>query len=204
MSGAALRHTPWPGAAAGRKAAPLVRHPLSILHLITRLERGGSADCTLLQAVGAARRGHRVTIASGPTEAPSPLLERLAGTSNLRFLEVPSLARRLAPGRDLRALAAVVRLLRRERFDVIHTHTSKAGALGRIAAAFLGLRRRVVHQPHGHLFYGYYGRLPTSLVVLAERILARLARFQVALSWRGAEEHLGRGVGRPGEFRVIR
>jgi glycosyltransferase involved in cell wall biosynthesis len=96
-----------------------------------------------------------------------------------------------------------VRLLRAGRYDVVHTHTSKAGALGRIAAALIR-RGPVVHQPHGHLFYGYYGRLGSALVVLAERILARWSRAQIALTWRGAEEHLGRGIGHPGEFRVIR
>lgn len=193
----ALRRSPAPRrAAAGR--------PLSILHLITRLERGGSSDCTLLQALGAARRGHRVTIAAGPTAAPSPLLHAARGAPRLRIVSIPTLTRRPAPWRDLRALLAIARLLRAERFDVIHTHTSKAGALGRLAAAVLGRRRSVVHQPHGHLFYGYYGRLGSALVVLFERLLAPLARLQIALSWRGVEEHLGRGVGRPGDFRVIR
>jgi glycosyltransferase involved in cell wall biosynthesis len=189
-----------------RPAPPLPvpwARPLSVLHLITRLERGGSSDCTLLQAIGTARRGHRVTIASGPTDAPSPLLAAASGERRLRLVRIEGLSREPGLG-DLRALAAIVRLLRAEPYDIIHTHTSKAGALGRVAAALLGRRRAVVHQPHGHLFYGYYGRTGTALLIFAERLLARLARAQIVLSWRGAEEHLSRGIGRPGEFRVIR
>ncbi len=79
---------------------------------------------------------------------------------------------------------------------------SGAGALGRLAA--LASRTPVVHQPHGHLFYGYGGRAATACVILAERLLAPLARRHVVLSWRGAEEHLARGVGRPEQFTVVR
>ncbi len=220
MSGAPLRHAdprPRPPVPAWPRPARAPRRALSILHVITRLERGGSSDCTLLQAVGAARRGHRVTVASGPTRSPSPLLERARREPHLRLLEIPGLVRAVRPWDDLRALLAIRRLLRRESFDVVHTHTSKAGALGRLAVALGGwrgaprggkgaprTRPAVVHQPHGHLFYGYYGGLGTALLVLAERLLAPLAGVQITLSWRGAEEHLGRGIGRPGQFRVVR
>jgi glycosyltransferase involved in cell wall biosynthesis len=176
---------------------------LRVLHLITRLERGGSSDCTLWQAMGAARRGHEVVVACGPSDTPAPLLERARRQPRLHLLEIPGLGRPLRPGRDLRALAAVVRLMRRGRFDVIHLHTSKAGAIGRLAAAITGQRRRVLHQPHGHLFYGYYGRAGSTLVLLAERCLARFARLHVALTAAGAEEHLRRGVGRPEQYRVL-
>jgi glycosyltransferase involved in cell wall biosynthesis len=182
-------------------AAP--RRDLSILHLITRLERGGSSECTLLQALGAAARGHTVCIASGPTPVPSPLLSRAGSAPRVRLLTLAGLCRELRPWSDLRTLLGLVRLLRRERFDIIHTHTSKAGALGRIAALLAGRRRTLLHQPHGHLFYGYYGALGTALLIGAERILAPLARTQIALSWRGVEEHLGRRVGRIDRFTAI-
>lgn len=201
-----------PRPAAGRPAARTAprparprsaARPLSILHVITRLDRGGSSDCTLLQAIGAARRGHRVTLASGPSLQPGPLLAEARTQAGLELVEIGTLVREPSPLRDLRALAAIAGLLRSRPFDVVHTHTSKAGAIGRLAA-FLLAGPPVVHQPHGHLFYGYHGRIGTALVILAERLLARLASRQVALSWRGAEEHLCRGIGRPGDFTVVR
>src|SRR5262249_3061837 len=121
----------------------------------------------------------------------------------LRLLALRDLARPLRPWRDLRALAAVRRLLKVGRFDVIHLHTSKAGALGRAAARLEGLTARVVHQPHGHLFYGYYGALGSRLVLGVERRLASWARFHLTLTDRGADEHLSRGVGRRGQFRTL-
>ncbi len=177
--------------------------PLAILHVITRLDRGGSSDCTLLQAIGSARRGHRVTLACGPSVSPSPLLREARLQAGLRIVEIPPLRRAPSPLDDVRALISLVRLLRKGRFDIVHTHTSKAGVLGRIAA-LLASRPPVVHQPHGHLFYGYHGRIGTGLLILAERLLAPLARRQIVLSWRGAEEHLARGIGRPGQFTVVR
>ncbi len=203
MSTAALRRGPFMPWTLPRPLPPRAR-PLSVLHVITRLDRGGSSDCTLLQAIGAARRGHRVVVASGPAAAPTPLLERARRQARLRMIELPTLRREPRLGDDLRSLAALVRLLREEPYDVIHTHTSKAGALGRLAALIAGRRRTVVHQPHGHLFYGYYGSAGTAFLILAERLLAPLARVQITLSWRGAEEHLGRRIGRPGQFKVIR
>ncbi len=177
---------------------------LSILHLITRLDRGGSSDCTLLQAIAAARRGHRVVVGSGPSSAATPLLQSAGAQPGLSFAPIATLRRELRPTDDLRSILTIIRLLRSTRFDVIHTHTSKAGALGRIAAALAGRRAVVLHQPHGHLFYGYYGRLGTAALILAERLLAPLARIIVTLSRCGAEEHLSRGVGRPDQFRVVR
>jgi len=147
-------------AAARAGAAPVAWRPprprvaprrLAILHVITRLDRGGSADCTLLQAMGAARRGHRVTLASGPSGSPSPLLATARAERGIHFVEIPSLVRQPAPVQDMRALISLTRLVRRGGFDIVHTHTSKAGAIGRVAA-FLGGRPPLVHQPHGHLF----------------------------------------------------
>ena len=176
---------------------------LRIVHLITRLERGGSSDCTLLQAIAAARRGHRVTVVTGPSALESGLVAQARSTSGLDLVVLPDLIRPMRLWSDLRALRAIVRLLRDQACDILHTHTSKAGALGRLASFF---RRpgAVLHQPHGHLFYGYYGGPGSRCVVLAERVLARLADAQIALTRRGAEEHLRRGIGRPDGFHVVR
>ncbi|HEV8701914.1 MAG TPA: glycosyltransferase [Candidatus Polarisedimenticolia bacterium] len=204
MSAVAPRPAAASAVPARRVPRPRARaRSLAILHVITRLDRGGSSDCTLLQAMGAARRGHRVTLVSGPSAIPSPLLAAARTQPGLEILQIDFLVRRPSPLQDLRALGAIRRLVRDRRFDVVHTHTSKAGALGRLAA-FLGGRPPLVHQPHGHLFYGYHGPIGTALVVLAERLLAPLASRQIALSWRGAEEHLCRGIGRPGDFTVVR
>src|SRR5439155_26343953 len=94
---------------------------LSILHVITRLDRGGSSDCTLLQAIAAARRGHRVTIACGRTRQSSPLLVDARRLAGLEIVDVPHLRRELSPRHDVGALLFLLGLLRDRRFDIVHT-----------------------------------------------------------------------------------
>ncbi len=167
---------------------------LKIAQIITRLDPGGSAEVVIALCQRLDRERFDVTLITGPGtdagEGPRELAERAGVT----VAECPNLRREVAPLEDLRALLALVRYLRRIQPDVVHPHTSKAGALGRMAAAWAG-GMPVVHSPHGHLFYGYYGAVGTGLVVLAERILAPLARRIAVLTDISRTEHLSRGVG---------
>ena len=107
-------------------------------------------------------------------------LEHLADESGLRTTQIRELGRRISPISDLRAFAQLLRLVFREAPDVIHTHTAKAGTVGRLAAALFNLtrprRRRclVVHTFHGHVLHGYFGPATNLAVRLAERTLARI------------------------------
>jgi glycosyltransferase involved in cell wall biosynthesis len=92
--------------------------------------------------------------------------------------------------------------LREKRVQILHTHTSKAGFIGRLAARLAGVPV-VIHTPHGHIFYGYYGRYLTSLFVALERLAAPLADRIVTLTDREAEEHLEQGIGRPEQYVTI-
>src|SRR5438876_10692005 len=89
-----------------------------------------------------------------------------------------------------------VRLFRRERPGIVHTHTSKAGFIGRLAARIARVPV-VIHQPHGHIFYGYYGPRRTSAYITLERLAARWSDRIVTLTDVGREEHLALGIGRP-------
>jgi glycosyltransferase involved in cell wall biosynthesis len=102
---------------------------------------------------------------------------------------VPTLVREVNPVLDVRATVALWRLLRRERPEVVHTHTSKAGAVGRLAAWLAGVPV-VIHTPHGHIFYGYYGAVASAIMRLLERLLAKITDRIVTLTDRGAEEHV--------------
>src|SRR5439155_264644 len=106
------------------------------------------------------------------------------------------------PGRDVRALAMLVRLMRRERSAIVHTHTSKAGFIGRLAAR-LARVPAIVHQPHGHIFYAYYGSTRTALYVGLERVAARWSDRLVTLTDRGIDEHLAVGIGRRSQFVTV-
>jgi len=184
--------------------------PLTIVHVITRLDRGGSAQNTLLTALGHDRTRFDTLVVTGPpgrweaqggNKAAEENYRRLAA-AGIRYQVLPTLTRSLAPVRDLRTLFRLVALFRRERPAIVHTHTSKAGAVGRVAAWLAGVRV-VVHTPHGHVFYGHFGRVFSWLVLLVERLLAPRTSRMIALTEGERDEHLERGVGRRDRFAVI-
>ena len=124
----------------------------------------------------------------------------LHGAEPERFVSLPALGREVEGWRDWSAFWALVRLMRSFRPHVVHTHTSKAGALGRIAATLCRVPV-VVHTYHGHVFDAYFSPLKTRLVVAAERVLARGASALVAVTARVRRDVLARGIG--GDDQVV-
>ena len=174
---------------------------IRVLHVITRLTLGGAADNTLRQVQALTRGGYDSTLAVGIAASEGRFVER-ARDEGCRLVDVPSLDREPRPLRDLRALATLVRLIRRERAAIVHTHTSKAGFIGRLAGRLAGVPA-IIHQPHGHIFYAYYGPSRTALYVTLERIAARWSDRLVMLTDRGIEEHLAVGIGRRSQFVTV-
>jgi len=184
---------------------------IRVLHLITRLDRGGSAENTLLTVIGLEPRRYRVMLAFGasseshmtPDETAS-LERRLAAARavGVELVVIPSLVRRFAPFRDLASLLAMMRLIRRFCPRVVHTHTSKAGALGRLAA-WLCHVPVVVHTPHGHIFYGYYGRVLSACFITVERWLGRMTDALIALTETGKLEYVERRIAPVERLRAI-
>src|SRR2546426_654585 len=103
------------------------------------------------------------------------------------FLSIPELGRTLHPLNDVVALWKLWRLCRTARPHIVHTHTAKAGTLGRLAAWLAGVPVRV-HTFHGHVFHGYFGRLKTLCFITLERALARITTQVVAISPRQAKD----------------
>jgi len=112
------------------------------------------------------------------------------------------LVREINPVLDAWATVALWRLLRRVRPEVVHTHTSKAGAVGRLAAWLAGIPV-VIHTPHGHVFYGYYGSVTSAIIRLLERHLAKITDRIVTLTDRGAQEHVQYKIASPQKFVTI-
>lgn len=175
---------------------------LSVLHVITRLVVGGAQENTLATATGLRDRGHRVVLVSGPSGGPEGSLLPRAHELGVKPLIVPDLVREVSPARDLRALRHLRRIILDGEFDVVHTHTSKAGALGRIAARIAGAAT-IVHTPHGHVFDGYFGRATTRAFIAVERMLAKTTDAMVAISETCREDHLRLGIGLPERFVTI-
>ncbi|MCO5170889.1 MAG: glycosyltransferase [Planctomycetes bacterium] len=190
-----------------RRAGPAEPRPrLKVARIIARLNVGGPARHCVLLSEGLRRRGFDTVLLTGrlePGEAGVLADDAASTPAGVPIRRVPGLRQPVSPRDDARALAELVRLLRAERPDVVHTHTSKAGALGRVAAALAGVPV-VVHTFHGHVLEGYFPRLPSALVRLAERALGRLTTRIVTLS-PGLKEDLSArfGVADAGRFEVI-
>ncbi|OGL25637.1 MAG: hypothetical protein A3G44_03070 [Candidatus Rokubacteria bacterium RIFCSPLOWO2_12_FULL_73_47] len=174
---------------------------IRVLHVITRLTLGGSSENTLATVAGLASAGYAGALAVGLAESEAAVVDD-ARRRGCRVVDVPALGREVRPLRDLAALRQLTALMRRERPRIVHTHTSKAGFLGRLAAR-LARVPAVIHQPHGHVFYGYWGAPRTALYVALERRAARWTDRIVTLTERGTAEHLARGIGRPGQYATV-
>jgi len=159
-----------------------------VCHVITRLELGGAQDNTLY-TVSHLGEPFAPSLVCGP----GGILDEEAARLPVPVRFVPSLQRRIRPHRDAAALAHLVRLFRDERPDIVHTHSSKAGILGRLAARLAGVPR-VVHTIHG---YGFHAGQPWPLhraLVAAERLAARATSHFIAVSRANLETGIALGL----------
>ena len=176
---------------------------LRVVRVIARLNVGGPAWHMMVLDLGLNARGWDTLVVHGRVGEFEESLEPELARRGVALYRIDELGPRVRPWSDLLAIVRLVRLLRRERPDVVHTHTAKAGALGRIAATLHNLTRPrdgqclVVHTFHGHVLHGYFGAIGSGLVRQAERLLARLADIVVTLS-RGQRQELVE------RFRVVR
>lgn len=143
-------------------------------------------------------------LATGAIAPEEGSFEALAERYGTRLVRIPGLGPQLIPARDLRALLALIRLIRRTRPDIVHTHTAKAGFLGRTAALFARPRPIIVHTYHGHVLSGYFGSAKTTLFRTLERLLARVSDRLVAVSEATKRELVELGVAPAECFEVIR
>lgn len=163
---------------------------MKVLHVVTRMNIGGVAALVLNLVRELPEHGIDVVLATGDVQIGEAEVAELP----LNTVRVPGLGRAPRATDDLRALAALRRLVRDLRPDVVHTHTAKAGALGRLATEGVGPRR--VHTFHGHLLHGYWGPAATRGFTLVERTLAARTDLLVSSGVRVGEDLRAAGVGR--------
>lgn len=172
---------------------------VKLVHIITRLDRGGSSEVVLELAARLDRKRFDVQIVTGDTRDPVCDLMQYTQNTGIPITVYPRLRRDIMPVSDVIACVHLARHLRRERPDIVHTHSSKAGILGRIAAKLAGAPV-VVHAPHGHIFYGYFGRGMSYIFVLIERLMARATDRIITLTELGKQDHIRYGIGPPELF----
>ena len=174
-----------------------------VLRVIARMNVGGPAIHAALLSAGLDARGYQTRLVTGTPGVGEADYLSLYGHEIKDLIEVPALGREIHPVHDAAAYRQIVRIVRDFQPDIVHTHTAKAGLIGRLAAR----RARVpvvIHTFHGHVFNGYFGRSKEAVFVQAERMAARITTRLVAVNETVRDEVLARGVGRPGQFDVVR
>lgn len=169
---------------------------IKVLHLITNLPPGGAQDNTIFTVNLHDRERYEVWLAT----MPGGRFDELA--QDVRLEIIPSLRWEISPWHDLQAWWEIYRLIRRERFDIVHTHISKAGILGRLAA-FLARMPRVVHTIHTFAFHDFQSRWKNGFYIALERLAAPLTTKFIAVSRLNIEKSLRAGIGRQGQFVTI-
>ena len=176
--------------------------PLKIVRIIGRLNVGGPARQACLLHEQLRPEFQTVLISGRPDNGEEDMSYLLSSGEGVVWVD--SMSRPVRIFSDLRSLLAIYRTLRREKPDIVHTHTAKAGTLGRIAAIVARIPVRI-HTFHGHVFSGYFGNLKTRLYLTIERILARLTTRIVTVS-EGQETELAETyrVASRSKFQVVR
>jgi len=174
-----------------------------VLRIIARMNIGGPAIHAALLTRELDPRRYESRLVTGAEDEAEGNYLALHGHALDGLHEVPALGREIDPLRDWSALRELVRLIRAFQPHIVHTHTAKAGLLGRIAAR----RCRVpivVHTFHGHVFHGYFSPAKTAVFVWLERRLARLSSRLITVSETVRDEILSRGIGHAEQFEVVR
>ncbi len=157
------------------------KDPIRIVRIIARLNVGGPAIHVILLSERMRALGYDTLLVSGKEADHEGDMLYLAEERGVEPLRLPALGRELHPIKDLCTLWKLIRILRRTKPHIVHTHTAKAGTLGRLAALLSGVPV-IIHTFHGHVFSGYFSDRKTRLFLAVERFLARHSTRVIGVS----------------------
>ncbi len=175
---------------------------MKVCHFITRMIVGGAQENTFLSARGLVEAGHECVMLCGPSEGREGQLLQRMDNPGFEVVESPLFVREIAPWTDLRAISFLSDFFRKRKFDVVHTHSSKAGILGRIAGRIAGVPM-VVHTIHGLAFGPYESRLKNMIYIHAERYAAKKCDKIYSVAQAMIDQCLAAGIGRPEQYKVV-
>jgi len=154
---------------------------IKIVRIITRLNIGGPVINAVLLSEGLSRYGFSSCLVAGNIEQGEGDMSYFACERGVKPIIIHELVRSIGLLKDLKALWKIYRIIKREKPDIVHTHTAKAGTLGRIASVLAGVPVRV-HTFHGHVFDGYFNKVTAKIFIVIERFLARFTTKIIAVS----------------------
>jgi len=172
---------------------------LKIVHVITRLILGGAQENTLITCRLLAKRGHDVTLITGPAIGPEGELFEKTKNAPYKVVTVEPMIRAISPIKDWAAYRQIKKILKEIKPDIVHTHSAKAGILGRYAAHKIP-GTKVVHTIHGLAFHQYQSNLLNKFYIAAEKAAAKKTDAFVCVADAMAEQALDVGIGHPGQF----
>lgn len=186
--------------------------PIRVLHPITRLIIGGAQENTMLTADlmnkgavgdGVGHSPYQVSILSGPQTGPEGSLIEEVRQRNIPLTILPELVREVSPANDLKALLKMARIMRNGRYHIVHTHSSKAGVLGRIAAKIARVPV-IVHTVHGWSFHEQMSPRKLRFYVALEKIGDWCGHEAIVVTARDREKGVAQGIRRAAHYPLIR
>jgi glycosyltransferase involved in cell wall biosynthesis len=169
---------------------------------MTRLEQGG-APLALLETVRRmTKEDFDVEIAVGRSSDPDLELVDTPLVHGVKLIHIPSMRRNIHPIRDLQALWQLYKVIKSKRYHLVHTHTSKAGLLGRIAAHLCGVPV-IIHSSHGTVLEGYFGAFTTRFFATLERLCAPLSDLLICLTPAEIDQCLEVRIGKRKQYTYI-
>lgn len=176
---------------------------MRVTHVITRLIVGGAQENTVASVLGLQTKpGLIVELISGPTTGPEGSLESSFAPHPDLLTRLPELVRPVHPWKDFRALQALTRAFRERKPDLVHTHSGKAGVLGRLAAQHAGVPL-IVHTIHGPSFGPFQGAPANLILRAAERRAGRFTTHFIVVAEAMKRQYLAAGIGRPEQYTKI-
>ena len=176
--------------------------PIRVMQVIARMNVGGPAvlvaDLMRNFDPGVVKA---VLVTGFCDENESDYLDEVA--KDVKVVRIPGLGRSISPLRDANAFFLLIKEIRKFKPDVIHTHTAKAGVLGRIAGLLAAPTAKRVHTFHGHLLHGYFSKSKTKLVILVERFLALITHRIIAIGNSVKKDLVVAGIGENSKYEVI-
>lgn len=175
---------------------------MRVAHVITRFNQGGTATWLNNLIVGQRSMGDEVWLLAGQVDRSESEDMRFSSLGGIR---VENLMRKISLLNDLKSFFQIRRQLKVLKIDIVNTHTAKAGMIGRLAAWSLGANRPyIVHTYHGHVLYGYFGKLSSLIFVLIERRLAKVTDQIFVSGIRVRNELIKSGIGKSHSYLVLR